>query len=151
MIRSLAAACLFTLALAPGQDATLSAQAAQAAPQAPAPAPAGPIAATPENTANFVGDWTLTGESPNGPFTSDLSIKAQGGKLVSEMSSQTGKQAITDISKNGTALVLSYSFDYQGQAIPTVVTLTPAGEKVTFKMDFANGAFLIEGAATKKK
>ena len=79
-----------------------------------------------------------------------LSIKADAGKVLGEIGSdQMPKAMIADITKAGTALVLRYDFDYQGQAIPVSVTLTPAGEKVTASMDFAGGAFQMSGTATK--
>lgn len=124
---------------------------AQTPPAAPAPA-ADPTAATPQNAAAFLGDWTLSAQGPNGPAAFDLSIKTDAGKVAAEIASEAqGKQPIATISKTATGLVLKYGFDYQGMAIPAVVTLTPAGDKVGVQIDFADGAYVLEGTATKKK
>jgi hypothetical protein len=123
--------------------------------QTPAPAPptaptVGP--ATPDNAAAFLGDWTLSTTGSNGPATTALLIKVDAGKVTAELTSEAqGRIAITDIKKAGSALILSYGFDYQGTPVPVVLTLTPAPENVTAEFDFANGAYQMSGTATKKK
>jgi hypothetical protein len=59
-------------------------------------------------------------------------------------------QAISDISKDGDKLVLKYTFDFQGQAIPAQITLVPEGDKWKAAFDFAGGQFMVDGTATKK-
>jgi hypothetical protein len=58
---------------------------------------------------------------------------------------------ITDITRTGEAVLLRYSFDYEGNQIPTAITLTPAGESLDVVFDFADGAYLMSGTATRKK
>jgi hypothetical protein len=71
---------------------------------------------------------------------------------VGEISSdQMAKTAITDVSKNDTTLVLRFTFDYQGNGVNAVVTLKPTGDKVASAIDFADGAYVVSGNATKKK
>jgi hypothetical protein len=61
-------------------------------------------------------------------------------------------QAITDITKVDKSLVLRYSFDYQGNPVATVLSLMPAeGDKTNVQIDFAGGAYLMSGTATKKE
>ncbi len=139
MIRRLALASLVAVAFA------VTAVSAQT------PAPAGPAGATPENAAAFMGDWVLSMQGPNGAQTSELTIKADAGKVAAEISLNGTKSPIKDISKTGESLVLSYAFDYQGMAVPAVVTLTPSGEKIGATIDFAGGAYVLEGSAAKKK
>ena len=122
----------------------------------PAPAPAAPSAAagalTPADAATLLGDWTIAAESPMGPSSYLLTLKVTDNKVAGELSNETtGKNAITDISKRGSAVLLRYSFDYQGMQVPTVITLTPNGETMTVVFDFADGAFTMNGTATKKK
>ena len=153
MTRRLTSSFLLALALFAHSSATLS---AQTPPAAPAPAPpaapaAAPADATPQNVAAFLGDWTLSTQGPNGPSAFDLSIKTDAGKVAAEIASEMqGKQPIATITKTATGLVLKYGFDYQGMAIPAVVTLTPAGDKIGVQIDFADGAYVLEGTATKK-
>ena len=152
MTRRLTSSSVLALALLVLGIGRLSAQTSPAA-QAPPPAaaPAAPAAGTPENAAAFLGDWTIAAQGPNGPSTFELSIKTDAGKVAAEIASdQMAKQAIATILKTATGLVLKYGFDYQGMAIPAVVTLTPAGDKVGVQIDFADGAYVLEGTATKK-
>jgi hypothetical protein len=139
----------FVLALvAPG---ITTARAQTPAPAAPAAASV-PIAATPENAAFFLGDWTLTAEGVNGPATFAVSVKADEGKVTADISSETQpRQAITDVSKNDTSLILRYTFDYQGMAVPVVVSMKPAEDKTGVQLDFADGAYQMVGTAAKNK
>ena len=111
-----------------------------------------PAAATPENAASFIGDWTLSLEGGQGPAQIPLSIKADAGKVVGSLSmGGQGTQTITDVSVNGKTLMLTYSFDYQGNAVEAVVSLTLAGDKVNAQISFAGGAYTMSGTAEKKK
>jgi hypothetical protein len=115
--------------------------------QAPA---AGPAAISAADAAPFLGDWTLTLESPMGQMIMTASLKSDAGKVTGEVGSeQMGKSPVAEMSKQGANLLLHYSFDYQGQMIPAVVTLTPAGEKVNVNLDIAGGAFVATGTAAK--
>ena len=144
MFRFAAASGVFVLSLMLVLPAGLSAQ-APAAPSAQAGA------ATPESAAKFLGDWTLNVQGPNGPGTFALSVKTEAGRVTGAISSdQMALQPITDISTSGTKLVLKYSFDYQGNAVSAVVTLTPDADKVAAQLDFADGAYIMDGTATKK-
>jgi hypothetical protein len=109
-------------------------------------------AATPENAAAFIGDWTLSAEGGQGPMQSELSIKVDSGKVVGSLTSAgQASRSIKDISKDGKSLFLKYDMDYQGMAVPVVITLTPDGNKVALTMDFASGAYTMSGTAVKKK
>jgi hypothetical protein len=91
-------------------------------------------------------------QSPMGPSTSDLTLTAADGKVAAEISSEMiPKTTITQIFKSGSNLVLKYSVDFQGQAIPVILTLTPKGDGVAANFDFAGGQFLMDGTGTKKK
>jgi hypothetical protein len=108
------------------------------------------VPATPDNAAAFLGNWTLNGTGANGPASFALTVKTEAGKVLAEISGpQMPRQAIADISKASTALVLAFNFDYQGQPIPVALTLTPAEGKIGVYMDFAAGAYILEGGATK--
>jgi hypothetical protein len=117
---------------------------AQAAP------PAGAV--KPEDAAKFMGGWALGLETPQGNMTMNLTVKNDNGKVVGSITSDLAPEAqtITDITKAGENLVLKYSLDMQGQAIPTMITLTPDGDKMKVDFDFADGQFVMPGTATKK-
>lgn len=108
---------------------------------------------TATDAAPFIGDWSLALQGPNGPGTFDLTIKVEKEKVVGEIKNpELPAQAITDITKVEKSLVLRYSFDYQGNPVDAAVSLTPAeGGKTNAEIDFAGGAYVMSGTATKKE
>lgn len=109
-----------------------------------------PGAVTPADAAPFMGDWTLSVESPMGPSAMALSVKTDAGKVVASLSSDMQPLTnITDVTKTGPSLLLSYSFDYEGNAVPVVVTLTPKADKLDAHLSFAAGAFEMSGTGAK--
>jgi hypothetical protein len=105
--------------------------------------------------APFLGDWTLAMQGPNGPATFTLSISADKDKdkVTAEIASdELPKQPISTISLVDKSLVLGYSFVYQGNGVDAVVSLTPDKDgKTTAQIDFAGGAYVMTGTATKKE
>ena len=93
---------------------------------------------TAADAAPFIGDWTLAMQGPNGPAAFELTVKVEKDKVVGEIKGeQLPLQAITDVTKGDKSLYLSYSFNYEGSPVPTVVSLTPAAEggKTTAQID----------------
>jgi hypothetical protein len=105
------------------------------------------------DAASFLGDWTLALEGPNGPATMGLAVKAEQEKVSAELVSDAmGTQAITNIAKADKALVLSYSFTYDGNNVDAAIRLTPTSDgKMAAQIDFAGGAYVMTGTATKKE
>ena len=136
MSRVLSSVCLvLALAAAPAF--------AQSPPAAPAPATEADVKA-------LLGDWTIKGESQMGPFTVWLSMNVEEGKPLATISSDLqAPTPISDITKRGDNLILLYSFDYEGNAIPAVLTLTPNAEKLDAYFSFAEGAFEMGGVGEK--
>lgn len=98
----------------------------------------------------FVGDWTLSMNSPDGSFDMSLSVKDVGGKVAAQITNDfQGTAMITKISRAGDKLVLAYDSDFEGQVFDVVVTLTPNGDKLAVAMDFASGMFVMDGTGTK--
>ena len=105
------------------------------------------------DAAAFLGAWTLGLDTPQGPLSMELTIKDEGGKVGASITAEPmvpGTAKITDISKAGTNLVLKYMLEVQGMQIPTVITLTPDGDKWKANFDFASGQFQVDGTAVKK-
>jgi len=110
-----------------------------------------PLAAT--DAAAFLGAWSLGLDTPQGALTMDLMLKDDSGKVSGSISAppvMNEPQAITDISKDGIALVLKYMLDFQGTPIPAKISLVPDGDKWKASFDFADGQFVVDGTATKK-
>lgn len=104
------------------------------------------------DAAPFIGEWALAMEGPNGPAAFDLSIKVENEKVTGSIAGgTTAAQPITDITKSGQSLFLSYAFNYEGSPVDAVVKLTPAADgKTGAQIDFAGGAYVMTGSATKK-
>jgi hypothetical protein len=130
----------------------LSLVAAPALAQSPAaasPAPA-PAAVTPDDAKPFLGNWTIAGESQMGPFTMMLAVAVDEGKVGAVVSSDMQPATpVSDITKRNDSLVMYYSFDYEGQAIPVVLTVTPKDDKINASFSFADGAFEMGGVGSK--
>ena len=110
-----------------------------------------PLAAA--DAAAFLGAWELGLDTPQGAMTMELTIKDNGGKVVGSISAppvMPNSQEITDISKDGTKLLLKYVLEVQGMQIPAVISLIPDGDKWKANFDFAGGQFVVDGTATKK-
>jgi hypothetical protein len=107
---------------------------------------------TAADAAPFIGEWTLALQSQDGPQEADLAVKVEQDNVVGEIVLGGMTHSITDVTKSGKSLVLRYAFDYQGNPVETVVSLTPAPEgKMAAQIDFAGGAYIMSGAATRKE
>ena len=108
---------------------------------------------TPADAAPFLGEWTLALQGPNGPGAFGLTVKVDGDKVLGEISNEMmPAQAISKISKVDKSLVLSYTFPWEGNPIDAVVSLMPGDEgKMAAQIDFAGGAYTMNGTATKKE
>jgi hypothetical protein len=110
-------------------------------------------ALSPADAGAFMGSWTLTLDSPQGPFEQSMVLKDDGGKVVAEISNQMqpDAQKVTDVSKKGDDLILKFAGNFQGNPFDAVITMTPDGTdkcKVTF--DVNSGMFTMSGTGTKK-
>jgi hypothetical protein len=101
---------------------------------------------------NFMGEWTINLDSPQGPFAMTLKLADKEGKVEGELSSDIAPpQTVTDISKSEADLVLKYIGNFQGQSFDAKITLTPDGDKnVKVLFDVMSGQFLMNGTGVKK-
>jgi hypothetical protein len=108
---------------------------------------------TPAAAGSYMGSWTLSLDSPQGPFEQTMVLKDEGGKAVAEISNQMQPevQKVTDVSKVKEDLVLKFAGNFQGQAFDAVITLTPDGaDKVKVLFDINGGQFSMSGTGVKK-
>ena len=101
---------------------------------------------------NFMGEWTINLDSPQGPFAMTLKLADKEGKVEGELSSDIAPpQTVTDISKSEADLVLKYIGNFQGQSFDAKITLAPDGDKnVKVLFDVMSGQFLMNGTGVKK-
>jgi hypothetical protein len=103
--------------------------------------------------AAFLGTWELGLDTPQGAATVQVTLKDEGGKVAGTVSMEPlvpGAVPVTDISKDGSSLVLKYSLDVQGMSIPAKVALVPDGANYKASFDFMEGQFVVDGTAKKK-
>jgi hypothetical protein len=107
---------------------------------------------TAAEAAPFLGEWTLALEGPNGPGTFGLVLRNEKEKVIGEISSEAiGTQPLKELSLVKKSLVSSYSFTWEGTPVDAVVSLTPGEDgKMAAQIDFAGGAYLMNGTAAKK-
>ena len=114
--------------------------------------PPAPSPATAAQAAPFAGDWTLSVTSPMGPATFGLNVATADGPVRATLMSESQPTAnVSNVSLVNGNLVLRYTADYQGQPIPTVVTLTPKGSALGVNMSMMDGQFEMSGTGTKGK
>jgi hypothetical protein len=108
---------------------------------------------SPADAAPFLGDWTLDLQGPNGPGTFQVSISSDKDKVSGDISSDTlAKTSFGAISLADKSLQLGFTFNYEGNPVDAVVSLTPDTEgKTAARIDFAGGAYVMTGTATKKE
>jgi hypothetical protein len=120
-----------------------------ASPQAPQ---AAPTIATAEDAKPFLGAWTTTFDSPQGPVTFDIEVHMDTGDPGATVKNDLiGESPVTDVTKNGSALVLRFIVDVQGMQIPVVISLVPDGDKLKADFSFLDGQFAASSVATRKK
>lgn len=108
---------------------------------------------SPADAAPFLGEWTLALQGPNGPGTFTVTVSDEKGTVTAEIATEAlGKQPITSISLADKKLLLGYSFTYEGNPVEAVVSLSPETDgKTAAQIDFAGGAYVMTGTATKKE
>ncbi len=110
-------------------------------------------ALSPADAGAFMGSWTLSLDSPQGPFEQSMVLKDDGGKVVAEISNQMQPdvQKVTDVSKKGDDLILKFAGNFQGNPFDATITLTPDGtDKCKVSFDINSGMFTMNGTGTKK-
>ena len=102
---------------------------------------------------SFMGSWTMTLDSPQGPLEQNVVLKDEGGKAVAELSSQIqpDTQKVTDVTRDKDSLVMKFAGNFQGTPFDAMLTMTPDGtDKVKVVFDINAGQFSMTGTGVKK-
>ena len=101
----------------------------------------------------FLGTWTVNVNGDTGPVTLQVAFTNNEGRLAVRISGGadgTEGRTIQRISKGSDgALQVAYSLAIQGQAVPSVLTLTPQGATTTATISLAGGQLILRGDAKK--
>ena len=100
---------------------------------------------------DFMGNWVIAIESDLGPFSMNLELTDQAGKVAASIGSPDlgAMQSVSEISRDGANLVMVWEMDAQGQFVNAMMTLEPDGESLSATLDVADGQFIAEGVGTK--
>ena len=108
------------------------------------------------DASEFMGKWSISFQSDAGMIEFPLEITDQGGKVAAKVglpdfggSGPGAPVDVTDLSRSGDDLVLSYEFDAQGNLVPVSLILTRDGEGLAAVFDLAGGAFTLSGTGTR--
>ena len=93
----------------------------------------------PAQSANVVGSWDITIESPQGKRDSMLVIKQDGGKLTGAMKSPRGERPLDSVKVEGNDITFTMTANVQGQDM--VFTYKGKVEKDSMKGDADFGGF----------
>ena len=118
------------------------------------PAVARAQALAPADAGDFMGEWTLSLDSPQGPFEQSLTLKDEGGKVIGEMTNQMQPevQKVTDVTIVKGDLVLKFAGNFQGNPFDAVITITPDGaDKAKVNFDINGGQFAMSGTGSRTK
>ena len=103
------------------------------------------------DASGFLAEWVLNMETPRGNRERNLALTDVGGKVAAELSGgRGGTVSVTDISKSGSDLVLSFEFDRQGNTVPVTLTLGLDGDMLKATQDVNDGLFTMSGTGSKR-
>ncbi len=107
-------------------------------------------AVTAAQAAPFLGDWTISTSSPLGQTSYLVTLTSTGGAVRATV--KTANQpdvVVTNIRAALKSLVLTYTTDFSGTLIPTVLILTPDGNNIRADFSLLDGQFEMSGTGTK--
>ena len=100
----------------------------------------------------FLGEWTVSANGDAGPVTVVVTLTNSSGNFAAKVTGSTEAEGRTVQRVARTAdgaLAITYTLTVQGQAVPTVLTLTPEGAAMKAKIDLAGGMMVLNGDAKK--
>ena len=116
------------------------------------PVTAGAQTVTSADAKAFMGTWVINVDTPGGPMTVDLTVKEVAGEVTAEIGGgSTGgpMSAVSEITKNGSSLVMQYEADVPGAGVtPITLTVEADGDTLTASFDIAGQ--VLPGTGTRK-
>ena len=103
---------------------------------------------TPADAKAFLGNWTISVDTPGGAVTVDLSLAETAGKVGGKVGVDGTASSIKEFTKKGSSLVMKYDADVQGAMTPIILTAEVNGGKLTASFDAAGQ--VLPGSGTRK-
>ena len=102
------------------------------------PSASGAQTVTPEDAQDFMGTWAIDVNTPGGAITLDLTVTEADGKVAAEIGGgDNPTSTISEITKNGSSLVMKYEADLGGAATPVTLTADADGDTLSLNFDVA--------------
>ena len=115
------------------------------------PVTAGAQTVTSADAKAFMGTWVINVDA-GGPISVDLTVKEVAGEVTAEIGGgSTGgpMSAVSEITKNGSSLVMQYEADVPGAGVtPITLTVEADGDMLTANFDVAGQ--VLPGMGTRK-
>jgi hypothetical protein len=101
---------------------------------------------------SYIGNWQIAIDSEFGPFTMELELEDQSGKVaaaigVPEMGGPM--QEVTDVVRTGEGLTMTWELDAQGQFVEAIMILSMDGDNLSTLLSVADGQFTAAGVGTR--
>ena len=99
----------------------------------------------------FLGKWVINMQTDFGPFSMNLDLVDQGGKVAASIGAPEmgGMQDVEDVTRVDDSLILNFQADAQGQVFDVQVALVPRGEELLVLFEVGTGEFSATGMATR--
>ena len=98
-----------------------------------------------------MGTWAIDVNTPGGPISVDLTVSEVDGAVAAEVGGGTSGSpmtAVSEITKNGSSLVMKYEANVQGAVTPITLTAEADGDALTANFDAAGQ--LLPGTGKRK-
>ena len=115
------------------------------------PSVSGAQTVTPADAQAFMGTWAIDVNTPGGPISVDLTVSEVDGAVAAEVGGGTSGSpltAVSEITKNGSSLVMKYEANIQGAVTPITLTAEADGDALTANFDAAGQ--LLPGTGKRK-
>jgi len=104
------------------------------------------------DVAALLGVWTATFDGPEGPFSMAVTLSDNAGSLAAKVTSDAFPAGEAgELKKTDKGVSFAFTIDAQGMTVPTVLSVTPDGDKASLFWDLADGQFSLSGSATKTR
>ena len=115
------------------------------------PVTAGAQTVTSADAQAFMGTWVINFNTPGGPLTANLTVKEVAGEVTAEIGGGANPPSmISEITKNGSSLVMQYEANVPVAGGVTPITLTVEADGDTLTASFDVAGQVLPGTGTRK-
>lgn len=99
----------------------------------------------------FLGAWDVALTTPDGQLPIIVTVRENAGAVVIVLGNgDAAAPPITNVRRNGDALIARYAMDYQGMPIDAVLRMRREADALATEWSFADGAFETSARGVKR-